>query len=114
MKININENQVSFEMLQADLEAKFPQYSFSVRSKNFLVGKKTASIGANILLKKSKIMVAGNFPTMGQTMLFMILIILLGVLIPLIVYLIVFHSKMRDFEKEIAAFLQEKYGNSAV
>ena len=114
MKINIRENQVSFDMLKADLEANFPQYSFAVRSKNFLVGKKSSSIGANILLKRSKIMVAGNFPTMGQTMLFMIFVILLGVLIPLIIYLIAFHSKMREFEKEIAAFLQEKYGNTAV
>jgi uncharacterized membrane protein (DUF106 family) len=92
------------------LEANFPDYKFKVRQKNFLVAAQSGSIGTNILLRKNRLIVVGNFPTMGGTMLFMLSIILLGVIIPLIIYLVAFQSKMKKLEKEIAAFLAETYG----
>lgn len=110
MKILIPENQVTFEQLKADVESQFPQYTFKVKSKNFLVARKNGSTGANILLKKSKLLVNGTFPTMGGMMLFMLCIILLGVLIPLIVYLIVFQKNQKTLETELGYYLQQKYG----
>ena len=52
----------------------------------------------------------GTFPTMGGTMLFVLCILLFGVLIPFIVYLIVFQKNQKMLESEIGAFLQQKYG----
>ncbi|MBN1183467.1 MAG: hypothetical protein JXB49_14350, partial [Bacteroidales bacterium] len=110
MKIVINPDSVTFDDLKSKLETKFSDCKFKVRAKNFLVAAKSSSIGCNILLRKNKIMVAGNFPTMGGTFLFMLSIILLGVLIPLIIYLAAFHKKMKALEKEIGAYLMETYG----
>lgn len=107
MKIDIQPGAISFEELQSKLEQRFPNYSFKVRAKNFLVAAKSGSIGANILLRKNKIQVAGNFPTMGGQMIFILCILALGFLIPLIVYFAAFHGKMKALEREIVAYLNE-------
>lgn len=110
MRFNIEPNSVTYEELQTKLQAKFPDYSFKMRGKQFLVASKSKSIGANIVIRKSKMNVVGNFPTMGGTMIFVLCIVLLGFLIPLIVYFVAFHSKMKVLEKEIGAYLEEEYG----
>lgn len=109
MKFNIEPNSVQYPDLREKLTTRFPEYSFDMRGKNLLIAKKTSAIGANILIRKSKIIVAGNFPTMGGTILFTLTLVLLGFLIPLIVYFTVFHKKMKELEKEIGAYLQEEY-----
>ena len=109
MKFNITPNSVSYPELQEKLQNKFPEYKFKMRGKQFLIGSKSGTIGANILIRKNKIQVAGNFPTMGGTMIFVFSLLLLGFLIPLIVYFSAFHSKMKAFEKEIGSYLQEEY-----
>ncbi len=109
MKFKIEPNSINFDELKAKLEAKFPEYKFKTRSKNFLVAAKSSTIGANILLKNKKLIVVGNFPTMAGTLIFIILLFLLGFLIPFIVYLVVFQSKMKKLEKEIAEYLKEEY-----
>lgn len=109
MKFKIEPNSIDFDDMKSKLEAKFPDYKFKVRQKNFLVAAKTGAIGTNILLRNKRLIVVGNFPTIGGTMLFMLTIILLGVIIPLIIYLIAFQSKMKKLEKEIAAYLAEEY-----
>lgn len=110
MKIKINSGKLTYEELKKKLSEKFPYYEFNTRSKNFLVAKKSSTIGTNILLKKDKIIVVGNFPTIAGTMIFMLTVILLGVLIPIIVYFSAFHSKMMKVEKEIGNFLNDEYG----
>tara|TARA_R110002096_G_scaffold127069_1_gene274563 strand:- start:297 stop:641 length:345 start_codon:yes stop_codon:yes gene_type:complete len=110
MRFNISPNSVSYDQLKSDLQEKFPEYSFAMRGKQFLVAKKSSTVGANIVIRKNKLMVAGNFPTVGGTVVFILCLFLLGFLIPLIIYLVAFHSKMKKLEKEIGAYLQEKYG----
>lgn len=80
-----------------------------MRGKQFLVASKSNTIGSNIVLRKNKMHVAGNFPTVGGSMIFVLSLFLLGILIPLIVYFAAFHSKMKTLEKEIGAYLQEEY-----
>ncbi|MGD9492509.1 MAG: hypothetical protein AB7V36_04055 [Bacteroidales bacterium] len=110
MKIKIPEDQVNYEQLKTDLQSYFPHIIFQEKSRNMVIARKNGSTGANILLKKSKIVVNGAFPTMGGTMLFVLCIFLFGFLIPLIVYLIVFQKNQKMLESEIGAFLQQKYG----
>ncbi len=111
MKINIQQGAISFEELQSKLEQRFPDYKFSVRSKNFLVAAKSGTIGANILLRKNKIQVAGNFPTMAGTIVFVLSLLAFGFLIPLIVYFAAFHGKMKALEREIGEYINEIVGN---
>lgn len=102
-------NPPTLEELQTKLEQRFPDLSFNKRSKNLLIAKKSNTAGANILIRKNKINVAGNFPTLGGTMIFTFSILLLGVLIPIIVYFAAYHKKMKAVEKEVGDFIREEY-----
>ena len=109
MKFKIEHDSIEFDDMKSKLETKFPDYKFKVRQKNFLVAAKSGTIGTNILLRKNRLIVVGNFPSMGATMIFMLLVVLLGFVIPIIVYLAVFQSKMKKLEKEISGYLAEEY-----
>ncbi|MDF1672714.1 MAG: hypothetical protein P1U41_04375 [Vicingaceae bacterium] len=109
MRFNITPNSVTYDELQTKLSIKFPDYTFKMRGKQFLVATKTSTVGANIVVRKGKMNVVGNFPTVGGTMIFMLCVVLLGFLIPLIIYFAAFHTKMKALEKEIGAFLQDEY-----
>lgn len=111
MRLNITPNSITYPELQEKLTAKFTDYSFKMRGKQFLVARKTNTIGANIVIRKNKLNVLGNFPTMGGSILFMLSLLLFGFIIPLIIYFAAFHKKMKALEKEIGAYLQEEYGN---
>ncbi len=71
--------------------------------------QETGTIGSNVLLKKDKIIVVGNFPSMGLQMLFTLSVVLLGFVIPIIIYFAAFHGKFKALEKEIAEYLQKEY-----
>jgi hypothetical protein len=85
-----------------------------MRGKQFLVARKSSTIGANIVIRKNKLNILGNFPTVGGSMLFMLTLILLGILIPLIIYFAAFHGKMKSLEKEIGGYLKEEYGSDQI
>jgi len=72
VRFNISPNSVNYDQLKSDLQEKFPEYSFAMRGKQFLVAKKSSTIGANIVIRKNKLMVAGNFPTVGGTIIFIL------------------------------------------
>jgi len=110
MKVPINQNSISFDDLKAKVTSAFPNYKVNVRAKNFLIVAKTGTCGVNVILKKEKIFVVGNFPTMFGQMLFMVSVILLGIIIPLIVYYAAFNGKMKQLEKEVAGYLQSEVG----
>ncbi|UKN00820.1 hypothetical protein K6119_13885 [Paracrocinitomix mangrovi] len=109
MKFNIKPNTLNYEEIKQKLSAKFPDYEFNMRGKQYLVCKKTSTAGCNIVIRKNRMFVVGNFPSMGGQMLFMLLVVLLGVLIPLIVYFAAFHSKLKNLENELGAYLKEEY-----
>jgi len=109
MKISIQPNSVTIEEIGEKINARFPAYGFRKRSAKLAVVRKTSVAGANILLRKNKIIVSANFPTYGGIILFVLSILLLGVLIPFIVYLAVFFAAQKKVEKEVAAFLTEEY-----
>jgi len=109
MRFKIEPDSISFDDMKAKLESNFPDYKFKVRQKNFLVAAKSGTIGTNILLRKNKLIVVGNFPTMVGSMIFALSVVLLGVVIPLIIYFAAFNSKMKKLEKEISVFLETEY-----
>ncbi len=110
MKINIPEGSVNLADLKSKMAGNFPGYKFNDFGKSMFIASKSNTIGANVVLRKNKIVIAGNFPTMGGRLIFAISMILLGILIPLVIYLAVFHSKFSKFEKELGAFVQQEFG----
>jgi len=109
MKLKNEKDSISYPELKEKLETKFPDYKFNMRGKHILIGSKSNTAGANIIIRKGKMHIAGNFPTMGGTMIFAVTLVLLGVLIPIIVYFAAFHSKMKAFENEVGGYLKEEY-----
>jgi len=109
MKIKIQPDSVNWEEVKVKLQGRFPEYKVTQRTKGFLIVAKSGSIGTNVLVKKKFINVVGNFPTMGGTLLFVLSVLLLGFLIPLIVYFAAFHSKMKKLETEVGEYLKQEY-----
>lgn len=107
MKFNIQPDSVNLEDLKVKLEQKFPDYKIFFRAKNFLMVQKSGVAGANVVLRKNKLMIAGNFPTIGASMVFTLSILLLGVLIPIIIYFAGFFPGQKKVENEVAAFVKE-------
>lgn len=109
MKFNIEPNNIDLEVLKTKLEDKFPDYKLSMRNKAILNVAKTSSIGCIVILQKKKIIINGNFPTMKSNIIFTVCMVMLGILIPIIVYFAVFHKKMKAVEKEIAEYIRQEY-----
>lgn len=105
MKIPINDTTPNFAILKQNLIENFPNYSFFERSKNYLVAKKTNIIGAHIIVDKKNIYVIGNIPSKLGNFLLIFIVLLFGIIIPIILYFIFIHFKMKRFEKEIASFI---------
>lgn len=110
MKINIKENSVDPTELKEALTNHFEgKYKVSSRSAKLLVVAKDSTIGTTILVRKGSLIVNGNFSTMGMQLAFTLVLILLGILIPLILYFAILHKKMKAVEKEVIAFVTENY-----
>lgn len=92
--------------LQARLATALPHYEFSMRGKHVVVAKKTAAVGATVLVRKNKLVVNGNFPNMGLQLVFVLSVVFLGVLLPLIVFFLTVHRGQRAAEKEVGAALE--------
>lgn len=110
MKINIKENGINIADLRAELQEAFSgKYEIKNRGPKMLVVAKSNIIGVTILPRKKSLIVNGNFSTMGAQMIFVLVLLLLGFLIPLIIYFAVFHKEMKAIEREVCDFIKEKY-----
>ncbi len=97
--------QVDKNALQAYLQQAFPQYEVGPRQ-SFLVVAKSGWVGANVVVRKNKVLVVGNFGSMGLQIAFVLAVVLLGFLIPLVLYLVFVFGKQRAVEKEVGAVVQ--------
>ncbi len=112
MKLRIKEDSIDASQLKEVVTKQFEGiYKISDRSKGLIAVAASKNIGAVILVRKKSIIVNGNFPTAGRQMVFTLVLLLLGILIPLLVYFLVFHKKMKVVEKDVVAFLKEHYSN---
>lgn len=112
MKIQIKKDFTIAELKQK-IDAAFPQYTTSVRQGRILVVKKSGSAAALIFGgTRGSAQVKESFPTMGQYMLYTLLLILLGIIIPLIVYYIAFYPAQSAIRNEMAEFLKKEYGSN--
>jgi len=115
MKLKIKEGSIDAVQLKAAVKNHFEgTYEISDRGKDMIAVAASKTSGAVIMVRKKSIIVNGNFPTMMGQMIFTLLVVLLGFLIPLIVYFAVYHKKMKAVEKDVAAFLKERYSNEVI
>src|ERR1700741_949614 len=110
MKIILKKTAPALEQLKGELTAKFPEYAFYMRGSNMLMVKKTGVAGATIMVRQDKIICNENFPTMAGNLVFVLLMVLLGILIPLIIYLIAIFPKQKEVRNKLGTYLTQEYG----
>jgi uncharacterized membrane protein YukC len=110
MKFKIKPNSIDTQTLEKALSTHFDgQYKVSTRNKFSIVVAKNDIIGTIVIVQKDKINVVGNFATLKVQFIFMMLIVLLALIIPLIIYFLVFHKKMKAIETEVVDFIKTSY-----
>jgi hypothetical protein len=94
---------MEIENVKAELESKFPEYSFSVGKRPFnrpcIIVKNTKYSGADVFIKDKSIVVEAAIPEMTTRMW-----IGSGVL-----FLKLFNKRFSEPSKKISRYLQEKY-----
>lgn len=114
MKVNV-ERPYTLAELKTQLEAEFPEYQVKFRGPKVLVISQGKIAGAMILGEKQKFArVQEAFPTIGGQMLFVLSILLLGVLIPFIVFMTSMKPKQVKVRDAVANFIREEYGTGAI
>jgi len=96
------QTEIDKNTLMASLTAALPDYKIYTRQ-SFIVAEKTGTVGANIVVRKNKVLVVGNFPNMGLQIAFVLAVVFLGVLIPLLLFFILVYGKQKAAEKEVGA-----------
>lgn len=108
MKVLIR-NQVTIDQVRERITQQFPNYQCSMRNSRILVVKKSGSAAALVMVGNGKITVNEGFPSMGGQMLFTLSVLLLGILIPIIVYYAAFFPAQKAVRNEIGAFVQATF-----
>lgn len=115
MKLKIRENSVSLDDLNSALSQHFSGKYDVIKRNNIMLGiAQSKNIGAVVIPNKKWIAVNGNFPTMERQMIFTVLIVALGIIVPLIVYFAFFHKKMKVVENEVVEFIKMHYKNNII
>lgn len=96
------------EEMKALLEQRLPQYKYSFRGK-LLVCAKSSFIGAIVVPRKDHIVINGNFPSMGATLLFVMLMIFTGILIGLLIWVAAWKSNQDKVRDEVEGVLKAAY-----
>ena len=110
MKIKIKENAIqATELKNTLLEAFSSDYQVIAKNPSMIVIAKTKIIGVKVFPRENSLLVVAGFPTTGVQLIFTLLFILLGIIIPLLIYFLVLHHKMKAFENEVATFIKQNY-----
>lgn len=114
MKVIVDQPYTLAE-LKPKLEAAFPEYTVKFRGPKVLVIGHGKVGGAQIVgEKKGFVRLMEGFPTLGGQMLFVLSILLLGILIPFIVFLTAIKPKQVKVRDNVANFLRQEYGSGAI
>lgn len=114
MKVNV-EKPYTLAELKPQLEARFPEYKITFRGPKVLVIGQGKIAGAQIIGEKKKFArVQESFPTMGGQMLFIFCVLLLGVMIPFIIFLTTMKPKQVKVRDAVADFIRQEYGTGAI
>jgi hypothetical protein len=108
MYINLEQNIPSIANLLGILQQKLPDYSCTLKGERLIIAKKNHFIAAIISVRKKYIKVSGNFPYFWESLLFALIVVGLGIIIPVILYFILLHGKMKKAEKDIFLCLKDE------
>ena len=110
MKVLLKQ-QATTEQVKESLVQQFPNYQVSNRTSSILVVKKSGTAAALVVVGKQKLTINEGFPSMGGQMLFVLCMLLLGIIIPVIVYFAAFFPAQKAVRNEVANHLQQAFGS---
>jgi pilus assembly protein TadC len=103
-------NPINIDELYEKLKTQFPNYEVSYLQKKIIKVKASTSTATIINLRNDKKMkLFGDFGTTGARMLFTLSMFALGIIIPLIIFLIAFMPKQNKMRDEVANFIKKEY-----
>src|SRR5688572_9218720 len=97
------------ETIKQTLEQRLPQYKYSFRG-NIIICEKSSFIGAMVVPKKDGVVINGNFPTMGATFIYVILLFGTGILVGLLIWLLVWKGGQDKVRDEVQGVLSAAFG----
>lgn len=109
MQIELTKQVPSIDELKKKLTTQFPEYEFKNRNSFIIMARKSSTAGAMIIIRKNKLTCGEAFPTMGGQMLFTLFMILLGILIPLIIYYTTIFKGQKEVATNIGTYLTKEY-----
>ena len=102
------EREISLEDLKRLVKQEYPDYQILKRTRKYFVLQKSPSLGCNVVVKKNNIYVSSTFPSYISQILFILSIFILGIIIPLALYYIIFFKNMKKFERELGEFIKKE------
>ena len=106
MKLKIKENAIDPVELRNTLDDQFIDlYSVSAKVPTVIFIAKNKLVGAKAIVRKNSLIVQADIPNM----LFFLSLVFLGVLLPLLLYFVFLHKKLKRVEKEVADFIKKNY-----
>lgn len=109
MKVQITKD-FDINRFKSEVEQNLPDYKTHMRGKNILVVEKSGTAAALVVKGRGGfVRVNEGFPSMGGQMLFTLCLILLGILIPLIIYFAAFYSKQKAVRDDVANLVRRIY-----
>ncbi len=113
MKVKV-EQPYTLAELKPKLEAAFPEYIVKFRGPKVLVVGQGKVAGAQIVgEKQGRVNIVEGFPSMGAQMLFMVIALLFGIMIPFIIYFAAMKPKQVKVRDAVAEFIRKEYGTGA-
>lgn len=101
MKIHIKKENFDFEELKYHLANSFPKYKFWELPKNQILIEKNKVVGCYIIPSKNKMQLICGFSDIRINLLAVILTILGGIIVPIILYYLIFYGMHKKFELKI-------------
>lgn len=107
MRFTFIEN-IDKENLITDLRDDFPNYKISLIGKKVIEVQKDDTTAAHITINKNVMDVKGALPENTVKVLFIIIAILMGFIIPLLIYVIAFQPAQTRFEKVVCDYIVQR------
>jgi hypothetical protein len=99
----------SKEQIKQTLEQRLPQYKYSFRG-SIVIAAKSSFVGAMVVPRKDGVVINGNFPSMGATLIYVLLLFGTGILVGLLIWFLVWKGGQDKVRDEVQSVLSAAFG----
>lgn len=107
MNLYFTKHSLTSEDIIAAIQQKNTAYNLLQIGNRLIIVKFNFLVAAVVSIKKKHISINGNFPYFYVSLIFAIVVIAIGIIIPLVLYFIFLYPKMKRAEREICEILRQ-------